>query len=129
MTTETLQYTGARKGASLFQAGWVGVAVFGVLVLIIRGMEEIAFAVVLALIAIALCVWRRMSSGRGPAIVGLILGVLFGLEQVGYLASDPGAGASSFFKTTVLDSFGLLAAALIVTGALLNLFRARDSSH
>lgn len=124
MTTEALQVYGARRGARLFISGWVGIAVFGVLVVVARGSDELPFALVLAGVAVAVCAWYQMSSGKAAVIVGLVLGALLGLEQLAYTIADLGSG-DSFLTGTFLDALGLVATVLIVAGAVLGLMGRR----
>ena len=117
---EALQVNGARRGASLYLSGWVGLAVFGAVVVVVRGSSELPFAIVVAGLAVGLCVWYQMTSGKAAVIVGLVLGTLLGLEQAGYVVADLTSSDGSL-GTAVLDALGLAASALIVAGAVLGL--------
>jgi len=104
MTTEALQWGSDRPGARLFVAGWVGIALFGALVVVAHGSDELPFAVVLAGVAVGVCAWYRLSSGRAAVIVGLVLGSLLGLEQVAYLVADLGSD-EDVLGSTFLDAW------------------------
>jgi hypothetical protein len=125
MTTE-LRHAGRRKGAPLFYAGWAGVALFGVLVFM-DGHADSSYAVFHVLVAAAICAWFTMTTGKTAPIVGAVLGALFGLQMVFFLFSDLLSGDGAEMKTTLEDAFGLLAAALVLAGAVLGLIGRRAS--
>jgi hypothetical protein len=83
-------FTAHRRGARPFISGWVGIAVLAVLVVVARGSDELPFALVLAGVAVAVCAWYRMSSGKAAVIVGLLLGALLGLDQLASAKSARG---------------------------------------
>ena len=125
MTVDALQVTGPRRGTALFTAGWVGLALFGGLVVVTRGSSEVPFAVVVAVLALGVCVWYRMTSGKAAVIVGLILGALLGLEQAAYVVADLGSSDGSSWGSALLDAVGLAACVLVVVGGALGLTRGR----
>lgn len=127
MTTSATQVDATRRGERFFLAGWICVGIFGVIVVVAHGWDELPFAVVLAGVALAMCVWYRLSSGKAVAVVGLVLGALLTVQQLAYLVSDLGSRESMLGKT-LPDTLGLIAAALIVIGAGLDVVPRRRSS-
>ena len=123
-----LHHSGRHKGALLFYAGWAGVAIFGALVFM-DGHADLSYAVFHVLVAAAICAWHAMTTGKAAPIVGAVLGALFVLQMVFFLFSDLLSAEDTAVKTTFEDAFGLLAAVLIVIGAVLGLLNRRASLH
>lgn len=120
--TDQLTVAGPRAGAPKFTAGWIGVALFACAVPVInRDPAELSFSVVLAAIAVGVLSWYRMTTGRTVVIVGFLLGVLFTLQQSLFVASDITSSDTSFFKTTLVDMFGLMAGLLVAAGGIAGL--------
>jgi len=119
MTSDT-HFERRRKGAPLFYAGWAGFALFGVLVFA-DGHAELSYGVLHVLVAAAMCTWYAMTAGRAALVVGAVLGVLFALQMGFFLYSDLFTGDDPALKTMLEDAFGLVAAALIVSGSVLGL--------
>jgi hypothetical protein len=129
MTTH-LTAVGPRAGAPRFTAGWIGVLLFAAAVLLInRDSEEIGFSVVLGLIVAGVMTWYRLTTGRAAVVAGLVLGLLFTLQQALFVASDVTSSDTSFVKTTLVDVFGLGAGLLIVAGSIAGLAGSRGRAR
>lgn len=120
-----IRYAGRRMGAPIFYAGWAGFALFGTLAAL-GSHAVLSYAVFHLLVAAAICTWYTMTTGRAAPIVSAVLGSLFGLQMVLFVGSDLTSGDSSL-STTAGDFVGLLAAVLILTGAVLSLRNHRAS--
>jgi hypothetical protein len=107
-----------RNGTPLFYAGWAGFAVFGTLAFT-TGHADLAYAVFHAAVAAAVCAWHSMTKGKAAPIAGAVLGTLFFLQMVLFLFSDLFSGENTPLEVILGDAFGLVAAALILTGAVL----------
>lgn len=125
MANTTGHVVAIRASRPLYVAGWAGIAVFAALDVMAQGSKDLPYAVVVCAVALALGTWYQVSTGRAALVVGLIVGTLFALGQIAYLAADLGPGDDSFWRTTLIDAVGLGAALLILVGGLLGL-RRRD---
>lgn len=121
-----IHHVGQRNGASLFYAGWAGFALFGLMVFI-DGNADLAYAVIHVAVAAAICAWYAMTAGKTAPIVGAVLGALFAIQMVFFLLSD--ISGSAAIKTTLEDTFGLLAAVFILGGAALTLLGRRSATN
>jgi len=118
------QLSGRRHGAPLFYAGWAGFALFGTIAAM--GSDAVlSYAVFHVLVAAAICTWHAMTTGRAAPVVGAVLGALFLLQMGLFFSSDVINGEP--LKITLADGFGLLAAVLILIGAVLGLRHHRAS--
>jgi len=116
-----------RNGTPLFYAGWAGFAVFGTLAYM-DGHADLSYAVFHVAVAAAICIWYFMTKGKAAPIAGAILGTLFFLQMGFFLfVGDIFSGENTPLKTTLGDSFGLVAAVLILTGAVLGFRRVPTS--
>lgn len=120
-----IRYAGRRKGAPIFYAGWAGFALFGTIAAL-GSHAVLSYAVFHLLVAVAICTWYTMTTGRAAPIVSTVLGSLFGLQMVLFVGSDLTSSDPSL-STTAGDSVGLLAAILILTGAVHGLRNHRAS--
>jgi hypothetical protein len=111
-----------RNGTQLFYAGWAGFAVFGTLAFM-GGHADLSYAVFHGAVAAAICIWYFTTKGRPAPIAGAILGALFFLQMVVFLLDDIFSGEGTPLKITLGDAFGLVAAVLILTGAVLGFRR------
>lgn len=107
-----------RNGSPLFYAGWAGFAVFGTLVFV-PGRADLPYAAFHVAVAATICAWHFMTKGKAAPIAGAILGRLFFLQMGLFLFSDIFSGENTSLKVTLADAFGLVAAVLILTGAVL----------
>ena len=64
-----------------------------------------------------------MTEGKAAPIAGAILGTLFFLQMGVFLLDDIFSGEDTPLKTTLGDAFGLVAAVLILAGAVLGFRR------
>ena len=115
---------GHRNGAPLFYAGWAGFALFGTLAFL-DDHADLSYAVFHAAVAAAICIWHFLTKGNAAPIVGGVLGTLYFLQMCLFLFSDLFSGENTPLKTTLGDAFGLTAAILILTGAVLGFRNAR----
>lgn len=119
-----VQLSGRRQGAPLFYAGWAGFALFGTMAAM-GSHAVLSYAVFHVLVAAVICTWYAMTTGRAAPVVGAVLGALFLLQMGLFFSSDVINGET--LKITLADGFGLLAAVLIVMGAVLGLRHRRGS--
>jgi len=111
-----------RNGTPLFYAGWAGFAVFGTLAFM-GGHADLSYVVFHVAVAAAICIWYLVTKGKAAPIAGAILGTLFFLQMGFFLFSDIFSRENTPLKTTLGDAFGLVAAVLILTGAVLGFRR------
>lgn len=119
-----VQLSGRRHGAPLFYAGWAGFALFGTIAAV-GSHAVLSYAVFHVLVAAAICTWYAMTTGRAAPVVGAVLGALFFLQMGLFFSSDVINGEP--LKITLADGFGLLAAILILIGAILGVRHHRGS--
>lgn len=97
-------------------AGWAGLVVFGALVLVEHGRDELVFAAITVGVALVMAGWLRNRQGRAVLVASLVVGGLQLLEQGGYSVADVTANDTDAGKT-VVDLLGLVASAAVVAGA------------
>ena len=125
MTTQiTSTSVGHRNGAPLFYAGWAGFALFGTLAFLVD-QADLSYAWFHVALAVAICTWYFLTKGKAAPIVGGILGTLYFLQMCLFLLSDLFSGENTPLEITLGDAFGLTAAVLILTGAVLGFRSAR----
>lgn len=115
---------GHRNGAPLFYAGWAGFALFGTLAAL-GDDADLSYAVLHVAVTAAICTWYFLTKGNAAPIVSGVLGTLYFLQMCLFLFSDLFTGENTLLKTTLGDAFGLTAAVLILTGAVLDFRSAR----
>ena len=125
MTTQINRSSvGYRNGAPLFYAGWAGFALFGTLAFL-GDHADLSYAVFHFAVAAAICIWYFLTKGNAAPIVGAVLGTLYFLQMCLFVFSDLFSEENTPMKTTLGDAFGLTAALLILTGAVLGFRSAR----
>jgi hypothetical protein len=118
---QELTVGGPRKGAPLFIAGWIGVALFAAVALVTNGLSAWGFSGAIACVAVGMIIWYRKSTGRPAIIVGLVLGVLITLLFALATASNLTANDIPPAKRYLNDIFAIGAGLLIVAGSVLGL--------
>ena len=98
---------------NLLRAGWAGVALFGLFVLVMHGSDELVFVVVMCGLSTLFLFLLRGRASRVTLAFAAVVGALFGLEQVAYLVGDVSHGLSG---TMAVDALGLAAALAILVG-------------
>ena len=83
------------------------------------GHADLWYAVFHVAVAAAICAWHFMTKGKAAPITGAVLGTLFFLQMILFFFSDIFSGDNTPLKVTLADAFGLVAAVLILTGAVL----------
>lgn len=111
----------------LVLAGWAVVVLVAILMLVLRGREEAAPAVVFALVAVVVGAWVLRRESRAAMITSLVLGLLWLLQFVAYTVADTMDDDASvgIFVADVVAVFGGM---ILVVGAIQALVQRRRRS-
>ena len=111
----------------LVLAGWAVVVLVAILMLVLRGRDEAAPAVVFALVAVVVGAWVLRRESRAAMITSLVLGLLWLLQFVAYTvadAMDDDASVGIF----VTDVVAVIGGVILVVGAIQALVQRRRRS-
>jgi hypothetical protein len=101
-------------------AGWAVVFLFAILILVASGTDELASALVFALVAAGMGTWIWHKPNLAALVTCAVLGLLLTVEQIAYLASDLTARE---FKPALLvgDFIGFVGGMLVIIGTIMDI--------
>jgi len=119
--------SGISRPVRLALVGWATIFLFAIMILVAHGTDELASALVFALVAVGMGTWIWRKPNLTALVTSAVLGLLYTVEQIAYLAADITAKESNP-AVLVGDFVGLVGGVLIVIGTTVAIAR-RHRNH